>query len=502
MQRSCQYMNPASWVITIYLLVGHTACSSSTTDNSAAVVKLSASDVAALLGLQQSDGLKLGDVESDSNGVRLSEIAFQNSSGKDVEIKKINLRIETPEDLVYQIAELQVDQIDFHDWKSNQRTKATSIKVSHPGPGFIPAIEEAIASTNSGTELTTGSLAFKKLEIGKIDYVIRAPDSSLTRAGVHDFSITDATADSLGSLSVGKIFLGESVSVQDLRVTNVNRKWADFLLGSLSRAKEPGENGEAADTSRTLDLGDRVVPFDRFHVDQFAVRFPDPGDPEKYTAFNIKVFEMNIDRSGGGDFLGLTASASIDIPLESFPTELKQMLQSLNRSAFANGATADASFRMKFDRDKRIESFDTIAFSAPHLFSIEGSMITRSFATSLAKLLVQRDVEEDIKATMLSSLTINYNDDGLLSYLVSERHDHSKSVKDDLREMRKELADGSDSSHHAAEIARFIDSPRRISLRVTADSLVPAEQFFNSIFRSKQGDTHPDVKATLSFDNR
>ena len=490
-------------IIAACLLAMSSSCTNSKTDSSTGVVKLSATDVAALLGIRENDSLKLGDIESDKYGVRLSSISFQDTTGKDIDIKKIDLQIGTPKDLVYEIDQLRIEEIDFHDWKSNQRTKATGINVSKPGQGFIPAIEKAIAASNSGAELTTGNLAFKKLEIGNIDYLVRAADSSVTRVGVSGFSITDATTDSLGTLEVKKVSIGDSVSVEGLKILQVNRRWADFLLGAISNvsASEP-----TSTTTRTFDLGDRVLPFDRFDVGQFVIRFPNPESSEKLASINLKGLNLNVDRTSTGELSGINAAASIHIPVDTFPKELKDILMSVNRTKFAQGAVGDAKIQMTFDAIKQIESFRVITLTAPELFEIKASMTTRNFATSLAQLLAKRDITKEIQQTMLSSLTIDYKDSGLMAYLVSDRHKESESVKDGLKSMRKEIADGSDKPLHTKEILQFIQSPKQISLRVTSAVLVPAEGFFAKVFakvfRIEDSDANSSVKATLTFSPR
>jgi len=83
-------------IIAACLLAMSSSCTNSKTDSSTGVVKLSATDVAALLGIRENDSLKLGDIESDKYGVRLSSISFQDTTGKDIDIKKIDLQIGTP----------------------------------------------------------------------------------------------------------------------------------------------------------------------------------------------------------------------------------------------------------------------------------------------------------------------------------------------------------------------------------------------------------------------
>jgi len=481
------------------LLTAVPSCSSNSSPQQTAVIKLSPDEVATLLGISSTDDLKIGAIESGREGVLVASLSFKNKNGKEVEIEDIELVIGSPEDLVYEVTSLRISEIDFHDWETTQRTTAKTLHVSKPGTGFIPALEEAIANGNKGSNLSTGTIPFEKMSIENIDYLLRKEDASLVRVGVVGFQIADATADMVGEISVEEIRVGNEVSIEKLRVTNIDRQWADFLLSLASQINlDDGEDTASVE----FDAGRRVVPFDHFSVGAISFRNRPGHSASGMLWLTIEDLKLEIERTTSEALAGLNAEVHVRIPMDAFPKELGEQIRAIDSRRFTQSVTGVVNLAMTVDPSNKLERFNHMSVDVPSLFHVSGSMVTQDLAHTLAKLLVKRVVPEDFEMIRMLSLDIEYRDEGMLRYMVSNRNLGQKATHENLRDWRRELADGTNSSYHNAEITRFISSPRTIHLEVTADTLTDPEPFFRTVFEPDHDENPRTVKAKLSFQPR
>jgi hypothetical protein len=490
------FANPTRIAFICLLAIALTSCSSEP-DDKPTTIAFTSSEVAKLLGIKEGAGIKFGEITSNRDGVKVASIELDDKSGRELEADDLEIKIASPEKLVYAVSSLRIGTIDIHDWKNSQRTRAFDLSVSSPGENFIAAIKDAIASVQTGGVLKTSRLSFSQLAIGRIEYLVHK-NESVTKVSLEKLSLDDAKEKTLGKFAIARIAIGETVGVENLKFTQVDRKWIDQLLTLLLKVSQA--DLKPSDWSPAEGKSGVVVPFDQFSVDRLTFRFD--VSPRKAVSVTVSDLELDVNRTSRGGFAGLSGFVNVSVPANVFADKdgdgavlIRDLL-----GQSSDSLALSVQLGVTFDPDSQVEKFDKLVVEVPAFGTISGSAQTQGLSQllSIALLYAKGGKPPDIQ---ISSLHVKYQDAGLIAYLLSNRYKDNKSVNKALEKITAEFPDATQRGRLRREVAAFKKSPGAIELDVDADDFVSADRFFETLDR-KSLDPKSPVRINLKFADR
>ena len=200
------------------------------------VLKLSSDQVADLLGIKENKDVQIGDIESGRGGVKIKTISLQGIDRAEVEIQDVEVQIKSTAKLKYAVSLLRLGKVDVIDFETAQHVRGYNLTVDEPGDRFLNKLEEAFTSVKSGGAIKTADLSCEQLKIDRIDYSIRSKESKVaspTRVSIERLTIDQASKNVFGEMGVARVSVGDTVSGTGLKITRVDRTWADQLLALL-----------------------------------------------------------------------------------------------------------------------------------------------------------------------------------------------------------------------------------------------------------------------------
>jgi hypothetical protein len=472
-----------------------TSCGSSD-ETTKPVINLTSSEIATLLGINEADGIKIGAIASDRDGVKVESIAFEDGKGRELEIQDVELKIVSSSDMVYSVSYLGIKRLELQDLKNSQRTKAKGITVIEPGKGFLVQIASAIASAKTGGTLKTSGLSFAKLTIDQIDYLIRTNDTNVTKITVDSIYIDKATKETVDDMRIGRISMGDTaaVSVENLRFRVVDRIWADKILAILVRLPQ-------ADTIKwddeAMDLGDRIVPFDQFGVDKMTIRIKDGN--EMIVGY-VTGLNFDVKRNSNNEFEGLEGKVNGEVPLTSFPDEFTNVIRAMGNKKIQDSLTCSVTLKLTHDQSGDIDKFENISITVPEMFVVTGGASTRGlvvFGGKLFGLQFNDKLNKFFEAIAISSFNITYQDYGLLPFLLSRRFKDRDDFRKAFTEFPSKFEQGAESDRLIPEVDRFLAAPYRINFTARTDKFVPFDKFFGSFDRPRSSDARKETPIDL-----
>lgn len=527
-------------LVALLVTLALSSCSKTGNTTPEEVLKLSSAEVTALLGLKNRAGLKVGDVESGREGIKVKSISISDSGNTEVEISDIELRITSPSKLVYALSTLKVGKLDVLDWKTTQRVQAMGIQVDKPATGFLTKLENTIASIRAGNSFKTTELSCDKLSINRIEYVLRTvkredpskqEEPVVTKVSIADFTISDATSTTLGTLSVSSASVGDMVSGKGLKLTKVDRVWADELLASLvnspatdkpsprvpvtsSEPMYPSKEGrkptptptKSADVRMPIPatnvLSKKILPFDIMEMGEFNIITP-------FGNIVIDQVKLTTTRGSNGKLMGCEGSGRVTVPHRVVTEdragndEYLQFFRAMGDPQVELAIICQVKLNMKLDASGQNEE-TTIIGQAPGLVTVTLSATTRHFYEMLSRLLAHPNQlsEEYLRPDecYIQNFTVEGVDQGLGKYLLSERHKNRDAFIKFLRELAENWSkDEKVNEQIHADLDRFLKSPRRVTLRVES----PAFQKFNKFMRASSKNPNNDpILMKLTFSDK
>lgn len=440
-------------------------------------LKLSSDQISSLLGITDNKSVKIGDIEAGRGGVRVKSISLKGKDNAEIEIHDVDLQIRSTEKLVYSISLLKIGKVDILDWKTAQRVQAFDVEVDKPSDGFLTNLEEAFSSANSGESIKTAGLLCARLGIGRIEYMARSNEENITKVSIEGFSINDALSDKFGDMRVTRISFGDIVSGKNLKITKVNRNWADQLLALLTTSESSNSSTKTKPTitTPTLNTQDtRIFPFDRIEIGEISLvanKLP-PGDKLGNGLVKISNLTIGFDQSSNGRMSGAKMSVSATIPTELFwsgsdkdwnkkALDFFSGLDGFGNTNLAN--QLNLTFQLNTDIEEDIED-SNISLDAPGILTISLKTKTRGVMNSLGKLItLQNSPSNNTDAQLgISSLALKVSDDGILSYLFSDRFKDRDSISNMFRMVL--LFFPQEQNRLSAELEGFLIAPSRITL--------------------------------------
>lgn len=464
-------------------------------------ISLGPDEVALLLGLEITDGVSIGNIHSDENGVRIDSIELDDFAGKQLEIDDITLQIDQSDDFTYEIANLDIAELDLHDWENNQRFEAKTISVTSPGKKFLTNLQAAVTATQSTGVLQTSGLSFEKLSIVYAEYQVRTSSGRSEKAKIRNFAISGALPERVDEFSLAKYQVNNVVQIADLRLQDVNRVWAEALVANLgdTTSQNDSEGSESTTTQAKLldlskELGQEVVPFGSFSVKSIEIN-EDWGNKEKSPVW-IKDINLKIAKDNG-QFTGISGGMSIEIPNAVFPTLHDQTLQDLSNWYFEKSnrdrIIINSKIDVDFNRKTKLET-GKLTVSVPGAGTIEATSKTRNIVPFLNWLSAQGSLPE--KLPELKEIGGHYQDHGVIDYLARRSDANIRDFETNLKDAITENPHFSvkESRKLVRDINSFKLSPGSIYASVRSNRFVTAEQFFSELsVKSKI------VKLTLDF---
>ncbi len=478
-------------------------------DANKGVIKLSSDEVSALLGIKDKAGIKIGEIESGPQGVKVKSISLKESDSTEVEIADVELRITSPSKLVYAISYLKIGKLDILDWTSSQRAQAFGIVVEKPGDGFLSKLDTAVSSTRASGSLKTADLTCERLGIDRLEYATHSKDNSMS-VRLEDLSISQVNSDRIGELKLGSAHIGATVAGKGLKVTQVDRRWADQILARVVTFQSAQSNPT---TQPAIDpfpatmpvvakvelpsMGKRILPLDSLEVAElnFAIGKSAKGDqaPIKITSVHL-----DIQRKADGELSGITGNVNVAIsPMGLADTEgakkgFHDFFASFNPQLEQSIAITS---NLKMNRDGAQNQEDTqIVADAPGVLSITLSGTTRGVATMIGELIANRDIRDE-SLPSISEIKLELRDKGLMAYLLSDRFEYHAMFLELLPSIPFQMQDAGDDSRLRRELKGFMRSPGGVTFTFNSQggSFTPFKTFF-------KGDNSPGAaKAKISF---
>lgn len=465
-------------------------------DAPGAVVKLTSDEVAALLGLKEKAGIKIGDIESGRDGVKVQSISLKNNESTEVEIHDIELRITSTSKLVYVLSSLRIGKLDILDWQTTQRAQAFGVLVDKPGDGFLSQLQATMTSVSSGGPLKIAVVSCARLGIERIDYLIRSKDATVTRVSIEALSMTEATSETLGELSVRRISMGDTVAGKGLKLTKADRLWADQLLAvlvTLPGADHAATLRSVAASFQSPALEKRLLPFDRFEVAEMNFIVSKSRDLGSKV---VKVTDVRLDvqRRSDGQWAGIHGTVNVSIPTTVFEKDMGlAFVRAMGNPKLEESLAFSAQMQIVLDHSPNQERSE-ISISAPGLAAISGTATTRGLPELLNMLIAQQELPKNLT---LSSLKLEGRDDGLVVFLLSDRHKDREGINTLLEIVPNLWPDGVERGRLSSEIKSFRASPGRIIFTAESGNFIAAEEFLDEIL-SKPGQSAA-ISSRLSF---
>jgi hypothetical protein len=457
-------------------------------DSPDVVVKLTADEVAALLGIKEKDSVKIEGLESGRDGVKVNSISLRDNDSTEVEIQDIDLRIMSTDRHNYAISYLRIGKLNIFDWKTTQRVQVFGVVVDRPGDDFLSKLEATIASLRSGGSLKKADLSCMRLGIDKIDYRIRAKDAVVTKVSIEELSITEATSETLGEFRVGRVGMDDTTNTGRLgcknqRLTKVNRFWADRILALLLTL--PGTDPA---TTLKLDaarfkapaLGKNLFPFDRFEVPEMSFIFQKAAD---LGSGIVKVTDLcfDVQRTSEGKLTRIHGKVNVIVPTQIFgkmaggEKEVSDFFRAMGNPDLEESLACSVQLNIVPDHDRNEEQFE-ISISAPGLAAISATAITRRLPEFLSMLITELKLYDGVT---MSSLKIEARDDGLFVFLVSERFKRQKDVHKFFKDIPNNFP-VSERVRLSSDIDKFLASPGSIILDGKSGDFMNFDKIFGN----------------------
>jgi hypothetical protein len=454
-------------------------------------IKLTADEVAALLGIKGRDDLKIGAVESGREGVKVKSLSLKENGSVEVEIQDIGLQIKRTSKLRYSLIALRIGKVDILDWSTTQRVRAYGIRIDQPGDRFLTKLQTAIAAVRAGGCLRTADLACARLAIDGIDYEMRSKDATLTRVRLESVALNRAASETIGELSVAGLGIGDAVAAKGFRVRRVDRLWADQMLAllvTLSRTNSsaplsPKPEAAPRPTPPSTALAKRLLPSDRLALAEINV---DLGKLVKEWSGKARLHNLHIDvqRGSHGEFAGLLGGFDVEVATKVFGEEGKRFFHEMGNRSLEESLTGSAKIRMVLDPVRRAER-SSVSISAPGLMNLSVTATTRHLAELLGKLLAQEAIPEGL--VTMSSFTVEGHDGGLLAFLLSKRptsraqREGGELVRDVSERIALQQRDASQISRLRKEVRSFLRSPKSFTWSATSKDFIAANEFMKEM---------------------
>ena len=443
-------------------------------------VKLTAAEVSSLLGITGSDGLEVGDVTTGRDGVTVKSISLKEGASTEVEVKDVELHIKSTSKMVYAISSLKIGTLDVIDWKSTQRVRAFGIRVDQPGDKFLTKLEAAIAAVRSGGSLRTADLACARLSIDRVDYEVRSGEGKPTRVRLESFAIDQATSETIGELSIDRIGLGDAVAVKGLKVTRVDRLWADQMLGllmTLSSADSPSSRpADAAypPAPKSPALAKRLLPFDRIELGAINVDIGKLSGGKASGTARVSKLHLDVQRGADGRFAGLTGGVDAAVATSAFGKEGAKFFRDMGNPSLEESLAGSATITMVLDPAQRAER-STMTIKAPGLATLSATAMTRQVPELLGKLLAQEEIPSGL--VTIASLAVEAHDGGLFAFLSSDRYKERALARRSFEEIPFQERYAAESDRLRKELKSFFRSPKDVAWTAGSDGFIAASDF-------------------------
>lgn len=475
-------------------------------------IKFSSDQIASLLGIKENDGLKIGEIESGRQGVKVKSILIKNTDGTEVDIQDIELQVKHTEKLSYAISLLRIGKADVLDWKTTQRVQVFGITVEQPGDGFLTKLEAAVSSVRSGGAIKTVDLSCARMGIERIDYAIRTKEATVTRISIEGLSLVGAKSDILDELNVTRATVGDAVSGAGLKVTKVDRHWADLLLAKFvmpkkidpATAPKPTDSPAKVAQSKQLDSkrgqasskplvtptkntlkGNRILPFDNIDVDEMSIS-PNAFDDLKTTGvFKIVKLHLAIERRSDGKVIRLNGSVMVSVSpdilydqLNAGRKKIDDFFHTMGGPKIEECLVLNIKISSTIDHIRKCEE-SVISVQTPGVAAITVSANTQRLLDLVGMYITLDDlpVAEDGDVTM-KSIKLSWVDDGILSFILSNRYKDWDYVRKQFSQTIETWPHVSERTRLVSELSLFFNSPSAILFTGESSDFVPILGFF------------------------
>jgi TPR repeat protein len=455
----------------------------------ASTITLSPAEVASLLGLTGKEGLEIGEVTSGKDGVTVKSIALKQGDSTEVEVRDVALGIGSPARLTYAVSSLTIGSLEVLDWRTQQRARATGVRVDRPGEGFLTKLDAAISTARSGGPLRTADLSCDRLGIDRIDYELHGggPGAKATRVRIDGVAIERATTDTLGSLTVAGIGVNDAVAGRGLNVTGVNRTWADQLLALLAAGASPAATSQpSAKPSPWPGLATRLLPFDHIELAEVSIDLAKVLGADPSTA-RVTGVRLDVQRGTDGRFAGVAGQAAVSVDTVAFGAEGREFFHKMGNAALERSVAGTLDLKAVRDAASAGDEI-TLSLAAPGLASASLTATTRGLPELLGQFLAQQEIDPDI--VKVASVVLQGRDDGLVAFLLGGRcADCRTEALKFLHELPFEQPDPTQDERLRGEVSRFILAPDTVSYSARNEGgFMPAKEFVTAMFG---GPDHP-----------
>jgi hypothetical protein len=497
------------------------SCNDKEADPNAGVIKFSPAEVAKLLGIKEESGLTVGEVVSGREGIKVKSISLKPPQGAELEVEDIEMRIVSTGKLVYTMSYLSIGKLDVLDWKTSQRVKATGIRVDEPGEGFLTKLQDAISSAKGGSSFRTAELICAKLSVDGIEYEIRDKDGKNTRVNFEGLVIADAKCETLGAVSLGKVDVGGAVNLSGFKVTGVDRAWVDLIIETASNAMAATEKAKATIATGgkppeqaprkpsgklvsfdRYDIGgiDKLLPFNHLEAGKMAIGLNNVTT--KDNALVIQGIRLDIQRDAAGKFAGLSGEVGASILTKELWTEAGKFLGDMGNPKLLTSVSATLKLGLTLDKSRNLEKPE-ISFTIPGLGSVSLSGSTRGLPQVLGMIMTLGDKAPD-QLVGISSGKLEYHDDGLVAFLVSNRFKDSerfrKGLTDTIDGLGSDYNGGAGLDLLRAQMTAFLESPGAAVLGIETEQFYDLDGYIFKTLVSNNNELH--AKRTLSLSRK
>lgn len=482
----------AKYLLCVLTATALTVClsSCSKTDDESSAVRLQPGELAMLLGIEEGSGIEIGEILSDRNGVTCKSISLKYSDTAEVTIEDIELKITSPSSLVYAISFLRIGKLDFLDWNTSQRAQAYGIRVDKPAEGFLSKLETAIAEALAGDSLRTANLACSKLVIDRLDYVCKAKDATVAPVRIDGFTIVEATGEILGELTVERVGVGDVTTCKNLKLTKVDRLWADRVLAMLV-GPASAETADTSSSSGTPGLSRKILPFDVFECEGINLTL---SEKEHIQVADLR---LSTNQRADGRLTRIDGTVNVSVSTSVFGREWLDFIRAMDSQSLEQQLTCSVRLKSVKDYSQNVEHTE-LSFSAPGLATVSANSTTRGLLEGLSALVTLRGAPADFVVGM-SSIEIEVRDDGILAFLLSDRCKGKKYVLGMFEDLPQIWNDGAEHDRLSTEIAKFVKAPGVIRFSAESSQMMDFGEFGDTIFKSND---ETGFAARLSFEPR